>query len=378
MSKTFQVWDLPTRLTHWMLAAAFIASWVSSLEEHLMKIHVYTGSLFLGLALFRIWRGFLGPIPYRFHSFLKPFNEVFGYVFALFRGQAPRFAGHNPAGGWSVVGLLTLGAVEGGLGLAIMGGEEHRIGPLRGLIDTQTGDLLSEIHEIIAILLLLGVVAHLTGVLVESLAHKENLAAAMVHGHKLPGVGAEEPMPSHWGLALFLIGMIGVGSAYYFKIGLAPAPETLAMLKSNPKQAWVKECGDCHFAFPPSLLPVRSWNLLFTQTAKHFGENLDLDQEILDPLQKFATKNAAEQLDSEAAYKILHSLAPQEVPLRITETPYWIKKHAEISKTVWNAPQVGGPVQCPACHIDADTGTFDDDAIHIPLQLKSPLTHKEK
>lgn len=77
-------------------------------------------------------------------------------------------------------------------------------------------------------------------------------------------------------------------------------------------------------------------------------------------------KNAAEQVLTEAAWKIDRSIPAAETPLRITETAYWINKHREIPDNVWEHPMVNGRVSCGACHLDAEAGTFEDAAMRLP------------
>jgi hypothetical protein len=52
--------------------------------------------------------------------------------------------------------------------------------------------------------------------------------------------------------------------------------------------------------------------------------------------------------------------------LRITETPYWLKKHREITDADWRSPQVKSKANCDACHLDALDGTFEDAAMRMP------------
>jgi hypothetical protein len=82
----------------------------------------------------------------------------------------------------------------------------------------------------------------------------------------------------------------------------------------------------------------------------------------------FLVTNAAEHSRTEAAFKINRSLKPDSTPLRITETPYWIKKHEDVSEADWNLPKVKSKGNCAACHLDAEAGTFEDAAMHIPRQ----------
>lgn len=132
-------------------------------------------------------------------------------------------------------------------------------------------------------------------------------------------------------------------------------------LAGNP--LWREECGNCHLAFHPSLLPARAWTQLLAGQAQHFGTDLALDEPTRQALQDFLTANSAERQQTEAAVKILQSLAPDAIPLRITDTPYWINKHREITPAQWVKPSVKSKANCATCHQDAEAGTFEDGAI---------------
>ena len=83
-------------------------------------------------------------------------------------------------------------------------------------------------------------------------------------------------------------------------------------------------------------------------------------------IETFLVENAAEQALTEAAWKINRSIPKTETLLRITEAPYWVRKHQEIPDLVWKHPKVNGKVNCIACHLDADSGTFEDAAMRLP------------
>ena len=104
------------------------------------------------------------------------------------------------------------------------------------------------------------------------------------------------------------------------------------------------------------------------QQNDHFGEDLALDAATRAALLAYATGNAAERHATEASFKINRSLKPQDTPLRITQTPYWIRKHRHIAASDWLLPQVKNKVNCAACHRDAGAGTFEDAAMRIPRQ----------
>jgi hypothetical protein len=118
--------------------------------------------------------------------------------------------------------------------------------------------------------------------------------------------------------------------------------------------------------FYPALLPARSWEKMMAEQAQHFGTDLGLDDATAKSVLAFMVANSAEKHQIEAGYKIERSLAKGATPLRITEAPYWVKKHREVAASDWANPLVKSKSNCGACHIDADAGTYEDAAMQIP------------
>ncbi len=102
------------------------------------------------------------------------------------------------------------------------------------------------------------------------------------------------------------------------------------------------------------------------EQGSHFAEDLFLEPDTVAEIEAFLVKNSAEQELTEAAWKINRSIPKDKTPLRITEAPYWIKKHQGISRAIWQNPKVNGKVNCTACHLDAEKGTFEDAAMRLP------------
>jgi hypothetical protein len=99
---------------------------------------------------------------------------------------------------------------------------------------------------------------------------------------------------------------------------------------------------------------------------RHFGTDLALDPAVAAPVLAFLVRNAADSSPTEAAFKINRSVPAGSTPLRITETPYWVTKHAGIDAAVWQRPTVKGKADCAACHVDANAGTYEDSAMRLP------------
>ena len=131
-------------------------------------------------------------------------------------------------------------------------------------------------------------------------------------------------------------------------------------------KAWRQECASCHTAFHPGLLPERSWRKLMDGLDRHFGENAGLDAASRKAITDFLAANAADRLDARRARKIAASIPAGQAPLRISESPWFVRKHDELSAAVWQRKSIGSRANCGACHPDADKGGFSEHDIRIP------------
>ncbi len=163
------VWDIPTRLFHWLFASSFLVAYITSESERWQLWHVTAGYTFGALLVFRIVWGFVGSRYARFSDFMATPRRVMAYLRSLMTLTPAHFIGHNPAGAWAILALLGLG-----IGTVITGWASFN----------DYGDWIGEIHEGIVNVLMAVVIIHIAGVFISSLLHKENLARAMVNGYK--------------------------------------------------------------------------------------------------------------------------------------------------------------------------------------------------
>jgi len=128
-----------------------------------------------------------------------------------------------------------------------------------------------------------------------------------------------------------------------------------------------QECASCHMAYPPGLLPARSWEKLMASLADHFGDNAELAPEDRKAITVFLTGHAADRAREKRARKIAASLRPGDIPLRISETRYIASKHRELpARLVAGNPEVRSLAQCNACHTRAERGSYSESEIDIP------------
>ena len=132
-------------------------------------------------------------------------------------------------------------------------------------------------------------------------------------------------------------------------------------------KTYKEECGSCHMAYSPGLLPKKSWVNVMNNLEQHYGDNAELTPQLNTELLKYLTTNAADFSKYKSSRKIMTSLNKTKLTDRITLTPYFIRKHNEIPKRfVIDNPKVGSFSQCNLCHANTDNGSFNEDEVSIP------------
>ena len=115
------------------------------------------------------------------------------------------------------------------------------------------------------------------------------------------------------------------------------------------------ECAACHMAFPPSLLPARSWSAIMTTLDDHFGENAMLDEATRAGIEAYLVGAAGD-----ANGRTFRAAPPDQTPLRITELDWFVRAHSyEVSARM--REKAGSMANCTACHRGAENGWFEDD-----------------
>lgn len=120
--------------------------------------------------------------------------------------------------------------------------------------------------------------------------------------------------------------------------------------------AYQQECGSCHVAFPPGLLPAASWKRLMGGLSQHYGTDASLDAPMTASLSAWLAANAG-------TYKRVNEEPPQD---RISRSAWFQRKHDEVAPATWKLPAVKSAANCAACHTQADQGDFSERRIRIP------------
>lgn len=178
------VWDLPTRLFHWLLVVLVAAAFATAKTGgNAMIYHEWCGSAILALLLFRLVWGLIGSGPSRFASFLVGPAAVLRYALTLFSRDAGRHLSHNPLGGWSVAALLLVLFLQAGTGL-FANDDIATTGPLYPWVGKALSDRLTVIHLLNQNVIVALVVLHIAAVLFHLIYKRENLITPMITGVK--------------------------------------------------------------------------------------------------------------------------------------------------------------------------------------------------
>jgi mono/diheme cytochrome c family protein len=126
---------------------------------------------------------------------------------------------------------------------------------------------------------------------------------------------------------------------------------------------YTQECGSCHMAFPPGLLPAASWTKIMGGLDKHYGSDASLDAATVQQINGWLQTHAG-------TYKRVNEEPPQD---RITRSAWFERKHRKIDPAVWTLPSVKSAANCAACHTAADRGVFDDDNLKYPAGMDARM-----
>ena len=207
------IWDLPTRVFHWLLAACVIGAWLTAESERSRMLHLALGYSAGVLVAWRVVWGFVGSRYARFTEFVRSPAAALSYL----RGYLPaaraagrtqtHYVGHNPAGAWAVLALLVTVAL-----VVATGWMNYQ---------DDSAELWGALHELVGngIMVLVGL--HVAAVIATSVLHRENLVRAMVNGYKRARGG--EGIPGAFTLLGLLLGVVLVAFTWQVYSGVFPS-----------------------------------------------------------------------------------------------------------------------------------------------------------
>lgn len=213
-----RVWDPLLRITHWSFALLIPAMWWTA-ENSKWAWHRRIGLVLLGILVFRVLWGILGPETARFASFVKGPRAVVAYLRGELSGAA-QMIGHSPVGGLSTVVLLGAMLTQVSMGLFAGDPFDGMTGPLNALVGVSLADMITEWHETFFWVVVGLIGLHLSAIAFYSV-RGQNLLGPMLSGDRPPlaGVGGIGPMP--WVRALLAVGL-AAGFALWVAYGAPP------------------------------------------------------------------------------------------------------------------------------------------------------------
>ncbi len=360
------VWPIGTRIIHWMMALSFTTAFITSFYEDLLHNHVALGFIFLIIIIYRTIWGFIGPRYATFNTFKLSLPALKHYFVEKIQNRWRQIpAGHNPASSWFTIWALGVGTIIVASGLLLYGVQEAK-GFFRFLNSdfSQYMGLLDLIHKYATYLFAFWVFLHITGVLIEQFWHKTGMVFSMINGYKKTQGEDTQVKPL---LSFFAYTTILIAVVTYFFI-LSSNYNFLTMQKytnvyyEEVHPVFYKECGECHSAYPPFLLPKKSWERVLGKLDNHFGEKIteaNITKSEHLSIKEFLLANSAESSTREVSVKIMESLGDRR-PKAITKTPYWRERHKDIPKSAYKDKDIKDKSNCKACHRDFEHGNLDD------------------
>jgi cytochrome b len=223
--KRFLLWDLPTRLCHWLLVLAVGAAVLTGqLGGNLIDWHGRIGVAIAGLVVFRIVWGFLGSTYARFAQFFPTPAGIKAYLAGEWRGE-----GHNPLGALSVFALISLLTAQVATGL-FANDDIAFTGPLYALAGAELSERLTALHHLFADGLIGIVILHVAAIIFYVRIKKQNLVKPMLLGWKEGNAGETA---RGGGIAAFIVAIALAAAAVYGASGAwIPAPPTPAAVET--------------------------------------------------------------------------------------------------------------------------------------------------
>ena len=132
--------------------------------------------------------------------------------------------------------------------------------------------------------------------------------------------------------------------------------DSMPNLSGAPK-SFKSECASCHLAFPPSLLIAKDWQKMMSTLGKHYGTDASMTEAEVREISQFLSANASTRPERHTA---------QLSPPRITQTPWFERKHSKIPDKVWTDVLVKSASNCVACHKGAENNNYSERDISVP------------
>ncbi len=202
--KPYYLYDLPTRIFHWLFAGFFLIAFIISKtvddDSSLFSWHMLAGMLLVFVAFLRIILGIVGGNYSKFSRFSFDPRDLFHYFKGILTGDKKRWHGHNPASSWVTVIMLALALGLGITGYLMSSGGEN--------------DFYEELHELLANAFIIVVILHICGIVLHTLRHREMISLSMIGGRKKDLLPNADSSSNRTTLGLIFLGLVIIFGVY--------------------------------------------------------------------------------------------------------------------------------------------------------------------
>jgi mono/diheme cytochrome c family protein len=144
-------------------------------------------------------------------------------------------------------------------------------------------------------------------------------------------------------------------------LGLSSAFADGSRMPAKVLPSYTAECAACHTAYPPGMLPAKSWQRIMKGLDRHYGSDASLDAKTVVEIGQWLQTHAG-------TYQRVTEEPPQD---RLTKSAWFEREHRKIASAVWQLPSVKSAANCAACHTGTEQGLFDDDRLQRPAGLSA-------
>ncbi|WP_170126750.1 cytochrome b/b6 domain-containing protein [Helicobacter brantae] len=358
MTKSY-IYPIANRLTHGAMILSLPLCYVLGDFNQLFYYHGVLGMVFFYAVVFRILWGMFGSKHSRFSDF--HFKGLKEYLLCVF-GEKKSYIAHNPASSIAIVLMLVLGVLTCLSGL-VLWGEKEGGGIFSSLyFSYHSLNSFAKLHELFANSLLIVVGVHICGALIDRIIHKNDSLQAIIGGYKT--TPTQESITLTPTQKLFCA-FYGVFALFLTLYTLYPKNLLLGFTTPSPLIAhtssqalYQKECGSCHIAYAPYLLPKEAWGKMMSDLENHFGDDASVESDTQKELAQFLEDNS--QRDTYIADRLSKERGDY---LAFSQTQLFAKIHKKIPQKVFKSKEIKSRANCQSCHKDAERGYFQKSRI---------------
>ena len=370
MTKSY-IYTLVNRLGHLYLIALFTLAYIFANFYFLFSWHNFLGVLFLIGICFRSFWGFFGTKYSRFKDF--EYRGILAYFLFYFK-ERKNFVSHNPASSFAIILMLFLGILVSLSGILAYGSEQGG-GIFANLYFHYSLFDFKTLHKFSVNCLLAVTLVHILGALLDKFYHKNDTLNSIISGYKITKYKQEVHLNALQKcicvIYLFLLSLLIWYLFYPKNILLGFKFEPSAFYEKNAFELYKKECGSCHFEYPPFLLNLSSWEELMKNLENHYGTDASLDEEDFEQILTFLKQNNAENFDTkfkkslkETLNEISNSKQKNSNTISITQCDFYKKAHQNLDPQLFQKKSIKKE-NCISCHKDAASGIFQRENLSI-------------